>query len=185
MVAVVTGLVAKSCLVTRQICPAEKNFFSLLSKLFLFFFFFFFLLYNIVLVLPYINMSPPQVYTAEKFWHTLISTTQLPCELIWADVRKRVQEFPGGPMVRTPSFHFCRLDSVLGGGAKIPKATRGRKQNIIHTETVCRSLKPWRVPSSHHVYAENFLYSRTFPKTGSSLKTMHHTPCFQLQLRIK
>ena len=28
-----------------------------------FFFFFFFLLYNIVLVLPYINMHPPRVYT--------------------------------------------------------------------------------------------------------------------------
>ena len=41
-------------------------FFFLSSLLFLMFdlhFLLFFLLYNIVLVLPYINMNPPQVYT--------------------------------------------------------------------------------------------------------------------------
>ena len=31
---------------------------------------FFFLLYNIVLVLPYINMNPPQVYTCSPSWTT-------------------------------------------------------------------------------------------------------------------
>ena len=31
----------------------------------------FFLLYNIVLVLPYINMHPPQVYTCSPFWTPL------------------------------------------------------------------------------------------------------------------
>ena len=33
--------------------------------------FFFFLLYNIVLVLPYINMSPPRVYTCSPSWTPL------------------------------------------------------------------------------------------------------------------
>ena len=33
--------------------------------------FFFFLLYNIVLVLPYINMNPPQVYTCSQSWTPL------------------------------------------------------------------------------------------------------------------
>ena len=33
-----------------------------------FFFFFFFLLYNIVLVLPYINVNPPWVYTCSPSW---------------------------------------------------------------------------------------------------------------------
>ena len=32
---------------------------------------FFFLLYNIVLVLPYINMNPPQVYTCSPSWTLL------------------------------------------------------------------------------------------------------------------
>ena len=33
--------------------------------------FFFFLLYSIVLVLPYINMNPPRVYTCSPFWPPL------------------------------------------------------------------------------------------------------------------
>ena len=33
--------------------------------------FFFFLLYNIVLVLPYINMNPPLVYTCSQSWTPL------------------------------------------------------------------------------------------------------------------
>ena len=36
-----------------------------------FFFLFFFLLYNIVLVLPYINMNPPRVYTCSPSWTSL------------------------------------------------------------------------------------------------------------------
>ena len=36
-----------------------------------FYSFFFFLLYNIVLVLPYINMHPPQVYTCSPSWTPL------------------------------------------------------------------------------------------------------------------
>ena len=39
----------------------------------LYMFFFFFLLYNIVLVLPYINMHPPQVYTCSPSWTPRIS----------------------------------------------------------------------------------------------------------------
>ena len=35
--------------------------------------FFFFLLYNIVLVLPYINMNPPRVYTCSQSWTPLPS----------------------------------------------------------------------------------------------------------------
>ena len=38
---------------------------------FLIFFFFFFLLYNIVLVLPYINMHLPQVNTCSPSWNPL------------------------------------------------------------------------------------------------------------------
>ena len=34
----------------------------------LFFFFFYFLLYNIVLVLPHINMNPPRAYTCSPSW---------------------------------------------------------------------------------------------------------------------
>ena len=41
--------------------------------LFLFFFFLIFLLYNIVLVLPYINMNPPRVYTCFQSWTPLLS----------------------------------------------------------------------------------------------------------------
>ena len=38
--------------------------------LFLFYYYYFFLLYNIVLVLPYINMLPPRVYTCSPSWTT-------------------------------------------------------------------------------------------------------------------
>ena len=38
-----------------------------LSFVMVFFFNYFFLLYNIVLVLPYINMHPPRVYTCFYF----------------------------------------------------------------------------------------------------------------------
>ena len=40
---------------------------------FLIFFFFFFLLYNIVFVLPYINMNPPRVYTCSPSWTPLLN----------------------------------------------------------------------------------------------------------------
>ena len=37
-------------------------------KSFFFFFFYFILLYNTVLVLPYIDMNPPRVYTSSQSW---------------------------------------------------------------------------------------------------------------------
>ena len=48
-------------------------FYFLFCFLFLFinFFFYFILLYNTVLVLPYINMNPPQVYTCSQSWTPL------------------------------------------------------------------------------------------------------------------
>ena len=65
-----------SVLETRNFVP--NTFFGIsciLSVLLLFYsfsvFFFFFLLYNIVLVLPYINMNPPWVYTCSPSWTPL------------------------------------------------------------------------------------------------------------------
>ena len=43
----------------------------LFDFVFFFFFSFFFLLYNIVLVLPYISMNPPWVYTCSPSWTPL------------------------------------------------------------------------------------------------------------------
>ena len=43
------------------------------SCLTLFFFFYFILLYNTVLVLPYIDMNPPQVYMSSQSWTPLPS----------------------------------------------------------------------------------------------------------------
>ena len=45
--------------------------FQHLKIMFFFLIFFFFLLYNIVLVLPYINMHPPRVYTCSPSWTPL------------------------------------------------------------------------------------------------------------------
>ena len=43
-------------------------------------------------------------------------------------------EFPGGPVVRTPSFHCCGPGSVPGQGTKILKATWcGQKKNYAQT----------------------------------------------------
>ena len=41
---------------------------------------FLFLLYNIILVLPYINMNPPQIYKCSPSWTTLSS---LPIPSLW------------------------------------------------------------------------------------------------------
>ena len=48
----------------------QKNL-SICHIIFLLFFLFFFLLYNIVLVLQYINMNPPWVYTCSPSWTPL------------------------------------------------------------------------------------------------------------------
>ena len=40
----------------------------LFFKIFLYFYFYFILLYNTVLVLPYIDMNPPQVYMSSQTW---------------------------------------------------------------------------------------------------------------------
>ena len=45
--------------------------FFLILLLLLFIYLFIFLLYNSVLVLPYINMHPPRVYTCSPFWTPL------------------------------------------------------------------------------------------------------------------
>ena len=50
-------------------------------NLHLLFFFFFFLLYNIVLVLPYINMNPPRVYRCSQSWTP--PPTSLPIPSLW------------------------------------------------------------------------------------------------------
>ena len=42
-----------------------------LRQNYVFFFFYFILLYNTVLVLPYINMNPPQVYMSSQSWTPL------------------------------------------------------------------------------------------------------------------
>ena len=36
--------------------------------------------------------------------------------------------FPGGPVVRTWSFHCCGLGSIPGGGTKILQAVRREKK---------------------------------------------------------
>ena len=50
-----------------------SSFFILFIFLFIYFYYYyyFFLLYNIVLVLPYINMHPPQVYMCSPSWTIL------------------------------------------------------------------------------------------------------------------
>ena len=50
--------------------PLNQSFFFLLL-LFLNYYYYFFLLYNIVLVLPYINMNPPRLYTCSPSWTPL------------------------------------------------------------------------------------------------------------------
>ena len=52
----------------------------LLSFFFPFYLFIYFLLYNIVLVLPYINMNPPWVYTCSPSWPR---PTSLPIWSLW------------------------------------------------------------------------------------------------------
>ena len=46
----------------------SKLIWKLLFIYFLKFYFYFILLYNAVLVLPYINMNPPRVYTSSQSW---------------------------------------------------------------------------------------------------------------------
>ena len=48
--------------------PCVSFFFPQEVYFYFFIYFFFFLLYDIVLVLPYISMNPPQVYTCSQSW---------------------------------------------------------------------------------------------------------------------
>ena len=68
-------------------CPSTTCFFlAFLKTYFLIFFnhlsfiyyYYFFLLYNIVLVLPYINMNSPRVYTCSPSWTTLLPQSPFP-----------------------------------------------------------------------------------------------------------
>ena len=76
-------ILLKQCVLRQviRLCLLQL-FLPILMRAFLFFwtclswskffqFFFFFLLYNIVLVLPYINMNPPWVYTCSPSWTPL------------------------------------------------------------------------------------------------------------------
>ena len=61
------------------------------ENFFFFYFFFIFKLYNIVLVLPYINMNPPQVYTCSPSW-----TFLPPCTIPLSH-----------PSAPAPSIQYC------------------------------------------------------------------------------
>ena len=50
-----------------EISPRDNSWSPFLIFFFIFLYFIFYL-YNIVLVLPYINMNPPQVYTCSPYW---------------------------------------------------------------------------------------------------------------------
>ena len=50
---------------------------------FLKFYFYFILLYNTVLVLPYIDMNPPQVYMSSQSWTPLPPPTSHPISSLW------------------------------------------------------------------------------------------------------
>ena len=49
-------------------------FFTHLSFIYYYYYYYYFLLYNIVLVLPYINMNPPQVFPIYSLLNTIPST---------------------------------------------------------------------------------------------------------------
>ena len=63
-------LIVKSLCILRKIQPTcfIGFFFHFLKKIF---YFYFILLYNTVLVLPYIDMNQPQVYTSSQSWTPL------------------------------------------------------------------------------------------------------------------
>ena len=66
---------SNSCPLSQWCHPTISSsvipFSSCLQSFFFSFFIYFFLLYNIVLVLPYINMHPPWVYTCSPSWTSL------------------------------------------------------------------------------------------------------------------
>ena len=61
------------CICFPSVCLLWKNFYSVYLTIFIIIiiYLFIFLLYNIVLVLPYINRHPPQVYTCSPSWTPL------------------------------------------------------------------------------------------------------------------
>ena len=67
-------------LLNLEVYKTFKNKINLKPILFiyLFFNFYFILLYNTVLVLPYIDMNPPRVYTSSQSWIPLSPPTSLP-----------------------------------------------------------------------------------------------------------
>ena len=79
---------------------------------FLIYYYYYFLLYNIVLVLPYINMHPPWVYTYSPSWTPLLSPSPYPDNLNLHTIFNKYELSCFFPVKFILTFH-CILQKIL------------------------------------------------------------------------
>ena len=82
----------------------------------------------------------------------------------------KLREFPGSPVVRTPSSHCCGPDSVPGQGTKIPRAVqcgqgkkRRRKKNTL-LSLMLSFVAPLPLPSPSYQNSQNDDWLATISK---------------------
>ena len=106
-----------------------------------FFFLLFFLLYNIVLVLPYINMHPPRVYTCSPSWTPL--GWQLPGK--HADAAAAFCEWrPTGSSPRAARSGCSRWAHAVPTSACRCALSRSSPQSSVWEPCPCPEARTWR-----------------------------------------
>ena len=165
------------------------------------FLFFFFLLYNIVLVLPYIHMHPPQVYTCSQSW-----TTPLPppvfsgATMIWSLlIAIHWSHLEGVPSSFLNSQHrFSDFLLSMCTSHKVPRLLVKIWETLVYTESASTlfqlNLFSWNLSLNFltltlppHPQTETALQVGNFPVASlSGCRSLEHpvvpplSPSFQL-----
>ena len=98
---------------------------------------------------------------------------------------KKIRDFPGGPVVKSPPANAEDSGSIPGRGAKIPHAWQPKDQNIKRSNIVANSIRN----SKNDPHQKNHLISATDGILESCLKAVFtkssHQPvgfCFPIEL---
>ena len=117
-------------------------------------FFFFFLLYNTVLVLPYIDMNPPQVYMSSQPW------TPLPPPSPY--------HLSGSSQMRIPDHLTCLLRNLYAGQEATVRIRHGTMNWFKIEKGVCQGcILP---PCFFNLYAEYIMRNNGLDESQAGIK---------------